>query len=125
MILEQAAHKTRIVSDIRLLINLAIEVYSGFFIKDEYHLTRREKEFFIGCVLAYHKNIGLSGRKFTHYMIKEYGFADNERSIYNIRDTIKRKKWLQQTQFGYDIPPLFKQELDKFTVSLSAQVVKN
>ncbi len=123
MVLEQISNKRLVVSDIRLLINLAIEVYSKFFVKEEFHLTKREKEFFIGCVLAYRNNIGLNGKKFTHYMVKEYKFADNERSIYNIRDVIKNKKWLIQTQYGYDIPSLFKQDLNSLSVNLKVEAL--
>lgn len=107
------------VNDFKSMVDLAVDVFSAFFVKKDFHLTNREKEFFIGCVMAYHTSVGLNGSKFINYMIENYNFAQTERPIYNMRDTMKRKKWLIQTKHGYDLPPLFKGDISKFTVNLT------
>ena len=122
MRLEQIDGKRFVVSDNRKMIGLAVDVYSAFFIKDDFHLTKREKEFFIGCVSAFHDKVSLHGSAFTNYMINVYKFANTERAIYNMRDTIKNKRWLIQTTYGYDIPPLFKNDISNLAVNLKVSM---
>lgn len=118
MKIEVPADKRFIVNDLKKLIDISIEIYSIIFLKEEYKLSDREKDFFIGCVLAYHENVGLQGKPFNNYMMTNYGFSNKIRPIYGMRDVMKKKKWLIQTPMGYDIPSLFKQDIKNLYLNL-------
>lgn len=107
-----------VVNDLNTIIRLAIDIWSSLMVHEKYHLSSREKEYFIGVILAYHKGVNLKGSDFVKYMVNEYKYSKNEQLVLNMRTTIKNKKWIMQTTTGYDIPTLFKQDLKSLSISL-------
>lgn len=115
-------NKTLVVNDFKAIVMIAATVYSQVFVKPESRFRKRELEFFTGCVLAFHKKISLSGKKFVDYMQTEFEYSDDARQIYNMRGILCKKKWLVRTTSGYDIPDLFKQNLGELLIGLRFKV---
>jgi len=111
-------HKPLIVNDIESMIATAIDLYSILIVSEKYRLRDREKEFFIGCVMAWRSNIGIHSKSFIEYMVNTRRFSDSEGSIYTMRNKLKNKGWVQLTAMGYDIPALFKQDLAKLRLDV-------
>lgn len=100
------------------LIKVAVEIYSALVVENKYILRPRELEFFIGCVIAYHRGIDIVSKDFMKFMVEEYKFSKDERQVYNFRSTLIKKRWLKSNGDTLKIPPLFTNDVDKLIVNV-------
>lgn len=90
-------------------------------VADKFKLRTREVDFFIGCVLGFHDHVDIGSRNFIEYMKNVYPFTNDPRQIYNFRSILVKKKWLKPTGDTYDIPPLFKGDINSLNISVLVQ----
>lgn len=121
MRIERPEDSPLIINDIEDMLSTCIDIYTILLVNKNYHMTSREKEFFIGCVIAWKSNIGIHAKDFNDFMINERKFADSDAMVYTMRNRLKNKRWIQLTPSGYDIPNIFKQDLTKLKINLSIQ----
>lgn len=100
---------------------MAIDVFSALAVSREFHLSGKEKRFFLWCVLAHHAGYDLGSKRFLTYMQDIAKFSKSRKYIITSRNRLVNKKWLIQTTDSYDIPPLFKGNIKTFKVSAEVE----
>lgn len=80
-----------------------IDIRSLLYVDDKNHLTQREKEYLIACIMLKSKGFDLVSAKSKKYLQNEWMFKNRGVDIY--RGKLKEKGWIIQTTDSVILPP--------------------
>lgn len=80
-----------------------IDIRSLLYVDEENHLTQREKEYLIGCIILKSEGIDLVSKNAKEYLQNKWMFKNRGVDIY--RGKLKDKGWIIQTPESVILPP--------------------
>jgi len=80
-----------------------IELRSILYVPEKNHLTQREKEYLIACIIKNSEGKNLLSSEVKNYLQTKWMFKNRSVDIY--RGKLKEKEWIIQTKDGIKLPP--------------------
>lgn len=99
-------------------IEKLVNLFSAIYIDENNWLSKREKEFFIECVMLHYQGIEIHSSEAIHTLSEVSNFKLKNKGAYIYRNRLIKKQWLIRTTTGIEIAPLFLKNFDYIVVNL-------